>query len=75
MAVRSFFQVSLNDPLDEPALSQIGSSRTPQVCVARKLNTLHEQQNVNEKHQIFFEKITKHVSGQAWKYGIPTARK
>ena len=75
MAVRSFFQVSLSDSLGELALSQIGSSSTSQVCIARKLNTVHEQQNVNEKHQIFLEKIRKHVFVQAWKYDIETARK
>ena len=59
IAVRSFFQVSLSHPLDELALSQIGSSLSSQLCFARKLNTLHEQQNVDKKHQIFLEKIKK----------------
>ena len=32
-----------------------------QVCVARELNTLHEQQNVKKKRQIILEKIRKSV--------------
>ena len=55
MAVRSFFQVSLSGTLDELGLSQIGSSRSPQVCIARKLSTVHEQQNVNEKNKYFLK--------------------
>ena len=44
------YQVSPKYPLDGRALSQIGSSSASQVCVARELNTLHEQQIVKKKN-------------------------
>ena len=51
--------MSPNDPLDGRALSQIGSSITSQVFVAREFNTLHEQQNFKTKSQKIPEKLGK----------------
>ena len=48
-------------------------SSASQVCVARELNTLHEQQNLKKK--IIPEKIRKSVAVRAWKYDIPAAQK
>ena len=67
--------VSQNDPLDRRALNQMRLSSSCQVCFARELNTLHEQQKVKKKRQIIPEKIRKSVAVRAWKYGIPAARK
>ena len=53
--------MSPNDPLDGRALSQIGSSITSQVFVAREFNTLHEQQNLKTKSQKIPEKVRKSV--------------
>ena len=67
--------MSQNDPLDRRALNQMRLSSSCQVCFARELNTLHEQQNVKKKRQIILEKIRKSVAVRAWKYGIPATRK
>ena len=53
--------MSQNDPLDRRASSQMSLNSASQVCVARELNTLHEQQNVKKKRQIILEKIRKSV--------------
>ena len=53
--------MSQNDPLDRRALSQMSLSSASQVCVARELNTLHEQQNVKKKRQMILGKIRKSV--------------
>ena len=73
MDIRNFFQVSPNDLLDGRALSQIGSSITSQVFVAREFNILHEQQNFKTKSQKIPEKVRKSV--RAWKFVIPDGQK
>ena len=55
--------------------SQMRLSSASQVCLARELNTLHEQQNVKKNRQIIPEKISKSVAVRARKYCIPAARK
>ena len=65
--------MSPNDLLDGPALSQIVSSITSQVFVAREFNTLHEQQNFKGKSQKIPEKVRKSV--RAWKFVILAGQK
>ena len=72
-SARRYFKQCKHFPLDGRALSQIGSSITSQVFVAREFNTLHEQENFKTKSQKILEKVRKSV--RAWKFVIPAGQK